>query len=59
VGAIAGVAAWTIAVFVSATATGQFGAVVTDDSSYLPYLAVTACAVLAVAFATRSRRRTQ
>jgi hypothetical protein len=59
VGAIAGVAAWTIAVFVSATATGQFGAAVTDDSSYLPYLAVTACAVLAVAFATRSRRRTQ
>jgi hypothetical protein len=58
-GAVAGVAAWTIAVFASATAAGQFSAAVTDDSSYLPYLAVTACAALAVAFATRSQRRTQ
>jgi hypothetical protein len=58
VGAIAGVAAWTITVFVSATV-GQFNTAVTDDSSYLPYLAVTACAVLAVAFASRSQRRIQ
>jgi hypothetical protein len=57
-GAIAGVAAWAITVFVSATA-GQFNTAVTDDSSYLPYLAVTACAALAVAVATRSRRRIQ
>jgi hypothetical protein len=58
VGAIAGVGAWTITVFVSA-AVGQFSTAVTDDSSYLPYLAVTACAALAVAFATRSQRRIQ
>lgn len=57
-GAIAGVAAWTITVFVSATV-GQFNTAVTDDSSYLPYLAVTACAALAVTFATRSQRRMQ
>jgi hypothetical protein len=58
-GAAAGVAAWAIAVLGSATTAGQFSAAVADDSSYLPYLAVTACAALAVAFATRSRRRTQ
>jgi hypothetical protein len=57
-GAVAGVAAWAVTVFVSA-AVGQFNTAVTDDSSYLPYLAVTACAALAVAVATRSRRRIQ
>ncbi len=57
-GAVAGVAAWSAAVFASGAATGQYSAAVTDDSGYLPYLAVAACAALVVGYATRAQRRT-
>lgn len=56
-GAAAGVAAWAVAVVASGTVTGQYSAAVTDNSSYLPYLAVAAAAALAVGYATRSQRR--
>jgi hypothetical protein len=57
-GAFAGVLAWSVAVLVSSSASGQFTAAITDASTYLPYLAVAACATVAIAFATRSQRGT-
>jgi hypothetical protein len=59
VGAGTGVLAWAATVFASRTLTGYFTGAVTDASTYLPYLGVAACAVLATAYATRSQRRTQ
>jgi hypothetical protein len=54
VGATAGVCAWATIVLVSRTSTGQLTAAVTDTSTYLPYLAVTACAAVVVGYATRT-----
>lgn len=55
-GAFAGVLAWTATVLGSSSASGQFTAAVTDNSTYLPYLAVAACAAVVTGFATRSQR---
>ena len=57
-GASAGVLAWLAMVFASGSASGHFTAAVTDSSTYLPYLAVAACATAAVAYATRAQRGT-
>jgi len=58
-GAFAGVFAWTAVVVASMSASGQFTAAITDTSTYLPYLAVAACATVAIGFATRSQRGAQ
>lgn len=55
-GALAGVLAWTATVLGSSTASGQFTAAVTDNSTYLPYLAVAACAIVVTGLAARSQR---
>jgi hypothetical protein len=57
-GASAGVLAWLAMVFASGSASGHFTAAVTDGSTYLPYLAVAACATAAVGYATRAQRGT-
>jgi hypothetical protein len=57
-GASAGVLAWLAMVFASSSASGHFTAAVTDSSTYLPYLAVAACATVAVGYATRAQRGT-
>ena len=57
-GASAGVLAWMATVFTSSSASGHFTAAVTDSSTYLPYLAVAACATVAVGYATRPQRGT-
>jgi hypothetical protein len=57
-GASAGVLAWLAMVFASGSASGHFTAAVTDSSTYLPYLAVAACATAAVGYATREQRGT-
>jgi hypothetical protein len=58
-GALAGILAWMAAVVVGSSASGQFTAAVTDTATYLPYLAVAACATVAVGYATRSQRGAQ
>ncbi len=58
-GSFAGVFAWTAAVFASMSASGQSTAAITDTATYLPYLAVAACATVAIGFATRSQRGAQ
>jgi hypothetical protein len=57
-GASAGVLAWMAMVFTSSSASGRFTAAVTDSSTYLAYLAVAACATVAVGYATRAQRGT-
>ena len=57
-GASAGVLAWLAMVFASGSVGGHFTAAVTDSSTYLPYLAVAACATAAVGYATRAQRGT-
>jgi hypothetical protein len=57
-GASAGVVAWMAMVFTSGSASGHFTAAVTDSSTYVPYLAVAACATIAVVYATRTQRGT-
>jgi hypothetical protein len=59
VGATTGVLAWAATVFASRALSGHFTAAVTDASTYLPYLAIAACAALATGYATSSQRRTQ
>jgi hypothetical protein len=56
VGAGAGVAAWTITVLASQTASGQPTAAATNVHAYLPYLAVAACCAAVVGYATRPQR---
>jgi hypothetical protein len=56
VGAVAGVAAWTITVLASQTASGQATAAATNVHAYLPYLAVAACSAAIVGYATRPQR---
>ena len=57
-GAIAGVLAWGAAVLASRVSAGALTAAVTDTSTYLPYLAVAACATAFVGYATRTQRKT-
>jgi hypothetical protein len=57
-GASAGVLAWTATVLASSSASGHLTAAVTDSTVYLPYLAVAACATVAVGYATRPQRGT-
>jgi hypothetical protein len=57
-GASAGVLAWAATVFGSGTVSGQFTAAVTDTSAYLPYVAVAACAAVALGYAVRLPRGT-
>jgi hypothetical protein len=56
VGAFTGVLAWVTTVLASSYTSGQFTAAITDSSTYLPYLAVAACATVAIGFATRPQR---
>jgi hypothetical protein len=58
-GGFAGVLAWAATVLASASASGQFTAAVTDSSAYLPYLAVAACATVAIGYAIRPQRGTR
>jgi hypothetical protein len=58
-GALAGVLGWAIAVLASRASTGAFSAAVTDSATYLPYLAVAACATAVISYTTRIQRRTQ
>ncbi len=57
-GAIAGVLAWGAAVLASRVSAGAFTAAVTDTATYLPYLAVAACATAVVGYATRTQGKT-
>jgi hypothetical protein len=57
-GAVAGVVAWAATALASGSASGQFTAAVTDHSAYLPYLAVAACATVAIGYAIRPQRGT-
>jgi hypothetical protein len=57
-GAVTGILAWVATVLASRSFSGQFSAAVTNTSTYLPYLALAACAALATIYATRSQRRT-
>jgi hypothetical protein len=59
VGALTGVLAWSAAVLASRVSTGAFTGAVTDAATYLPYLAVAACATAVIGHATRTQRRTQ
>jgi hypothetical protein len=59
VGALAGVLAWGATVLASRVSAGAFTAAVTDTAAYLPYLAVAACAMAVIEYATRTQRRTQ
>jgi hypothetical protein len=58
-GAVAGVLAWGAVVLASGEASSDFTAAVTNSTTYLPYLAVAACAVIATGYATRTPRGTQ
>jgi hypothetical protein len=56
-GAIAGVLAWGTTVLVTRVSAGAFTAAVTDTAAYLPYLAVAACAIAVIGYASRTPRR--
>jgi hypothetical protein len=58
-GALTGVLAWGATVLASQVSVGAFTAAVTDTATYLPYLAVAACATAVIGYATRPQRRTQ
>jgi len=55
-GAIAGVTAWASTVGALRTASGDLTAAVTNSMTYLPYLAVAACAAVVIRYATRTQR---
>ncbi len=57
-GALTGVLAWGAAVLASRVSAGAFTAAVTDTATYLPYLAVAACAAAVVGYATGTQRKT-
>ncbi len=57
--ALTGVLAWGAAVLATRASAGAFTAAVTDSATYLPYLAVAACAAAVIGYATRTPRRTQ
>jgi hypothetical protein len=58
-GALAGLLAWGATVLASRTSAGTFTAAVTNTATYLPYLAVAACALAVIAYTTRSTRGIQ
>jgi hypothetical protein len=58
-GALAGVSVWAVTVLASRVSAGAFTAAVTDTATYLPYLAVAACATAVVGYTSRTQRRTQ
>ncbi|WP_225847754.1 hypothetical protein [Streptomyces sp. HPF1205] len=55
----AALAAWTITVTGSRSATGQFAAAVTRSALVLPYLAIAACCVAVVLHSTRTTKGTR
>jgi hypothetical protein len=58
-GALTGVFAWGTTVLVSRASAGAFTAAVTDTATYLPYLAVAACAAAVIGYTTRNTRGIQ
>ena len=56
VGAAVGITAWACAVLASRAVSGAFSAAVTNAMTYLPYLAVAACATAVIGYATRTQR---
>jgi hypothetical protein len=58
-GALVGVLAWAAIVVASRTAAGAFTAAVTNTTTYLPYLAVAACATAVIGYSTRNQRGVQ
>jgi hypothetical protein len=58
-GALTGVLAWAGTVLGGRASGGAFTAAVTDSATYLPYLAVAACATAVVVYASHTPRRTQ
>ena len=56
-GALTGVLAWSVTMVASRASTGAFSTAVTDSRTYLPYLAVVACASAVIWHATRTQRR--
>ena len=52
-----GVVAWGTTVLVTRFSAGAFTAAVTDTATYLPYLAVAACAIAVIGYASRTPRR--
>jgi hypothetical protein len=58
-GALTGVLVWGAAVLATRVTAGAFTAAVTDTATYLPYLAVAACATAVIGYATRTPRRIQ
>jgi hypothetical protein len=56
-GAVAGVVAWCTTVLVTrAITSGELTAAVTNSVTYLPYLAVAACAAAVIGYGTRTQR---
>ena len=58
-GALTGVLAWGAAVLASRVSAGAFTAAVGDTATYLPYLAVAACAIAVISYASGTPRRIQ
>jgi hypothetical protein len=58
-GALTGVLAWAAIVLASQVSAGAFTAAVSDTATYLPYLAVAACAIAVIGYASRTPRRIQ
>jgi hypothetical protein len=58
VGALTGVLAWSATMLASRVSTGAFSSAVTDSRTYLPYLAVAACALAVIWYASLTQRRT-
>jgi hypothetical protein len=56
VGAAVGVAAWGTTVLASRLTSGTFTTAVTNTTTYLPYLAVAACAMVVIGYAARTQR---
>lgn len=57
-GALTGVLAWSATMVASRASSGAFSTAVTDSRTYLPYLAVAACASAVIGYSTRTQRRT-
>jgi len=57
--ALTGVLVWGATVLATRASAGVFTAAVTNTATYLPYLAVAACATAVIGYATRISRRTQ
>jgi hypothetical protein len=57
-GALTGVLAWSATMVASRASSGAFSTAVTDSRTYLPYLAIAACASAVIGYSTRTQRRT-